>query len=207
MWLTQEEIARLFEVQRPAITKHIKNIFVTEELQEDSVCSILELTAHDGKKYKTKLYNLDLILSVGYRVNSKSATQFRIWATNVLKQYLTQGYAGGATQVYRWEIKAPCVKLKLPAATGNLIHKEVIVMSNDINNLSHTTWNCKYHIIFALKYRRRIFYCWIISSAYSFSSIRSILKITGRVPSEQQAIIVFSSFIQPFMIDPPCNPV
>lgn len=146
MWLTQEEIARLFEVQRPAITKHIKNIFATKELQEDSVCSILELTARDDKKYKTKLYNLDLILSVGYRVNSKSATQFRIWATNVLKQYLTQGYAGGATQVYRWEIKAPCVKLKLPAATGNLIHKEVIVMSNDINNLSHTTWNCKYHI-------------------------------------------------------------
>lgn len=207
MWLTQEEIARSFEVQRPAITKHIKNIFATKELQEDSVCSILELTARDGKKYKTKLYNLDLILSVGYRVNSKSATQFRIWATNVLKQYLTQGYAGGATQVYRWEIKAPCVKLKLPAATGNLIHKEVIVMVNDINNLSHTTWNCKYHIIFAPKYRRRIFYCWIISSAYSFSSIRSILKITGRVPSEQQAIIVFSFFIQPFMIDPPCNPV
>ena len=197
----------MFEVQRPAITKHIKNIFATKELQEDSVCSILELTARDGKKYKTKLYNLDLILSVGYRVNSKSATQFRIWATNVLKQYLTQGYAGGATQVHRWEIKAPCVKLKLPAATGNLIHKEVIVMVNDINNLSHTTWNCKYHIVFAPKYRRRIFYCWIISSAYSFSSIRSILKITGRVPSEQQAIMVFSSFIQPFMIDPPCNPV
>lgn len=85
----------MFEVQRPAITKHIKNIFATKELQEDSVCSILELTARDGKKYKTKLYNLDLILSVGYRVNSKSATQFRIWATNVLKQYLTQGYAGG----------------------------------------------------------------------------------------------------------------
>lgn len=207
MWLTQEEIARLFEVQSPAITKHIKNIFATKELQEDSVCSILELTARDGKKYKTKLYNLDLILSVGYRVNSKSATQFRIWATNVLKQYLTQGYAGGATQVYRWEIKAPCVKLKLPVATGNLIHKEVIVMSNDINNLLHTTWNCKYHIVFAPKYRRRIFYCGIVSSAYSFSSIRSILKITGRVPSEQQAIIVFSSFIQPFMIDPPCNPV
>ena len=93
LWLTQEEIAHLFEVQRPAITKHIKNIFATEELQEKSVCSILELTARDGKKYKTKLYNLDLILSVGYRVNSKSATQFRIWATNVLKQYLTQGYS------------------------------------------------------------------------------------------------------------------
>ena len=148
----------MFEVQRPAITKHIKNIFATKELQEDSVCSILELTARDDKKYKTKLYNLDLILSVGYRVNSKSATQFRIWATNVLKQYLTQGYAGGATQVYRWEIKAPCVKLKLPVATGNLIHKEVIVMVNDINNLSHTTWNCKYHIVFAPKYRRQIFY-------------------------------------------------
>ncbi|MBC8344729.1 MAG: virulence RhuM family protein [Candidatus Marinimicrobia bacterium] len=93
IWLTQEKIAALFGVQRPAITKHLKNIFVCGELQENSVCSILEHTAADGKKYDTKFYNLDAIISVGYRVNSKQATHFRIWATAVLKEYIIKGFA------------------------------------------------------------------------------------------------------------------
>jgi len=76
--LTQEKIAALFGVQRPAITKHLKNIFESGELKESSVSSILEHTAKDGKIYNTKFYNLDVILSVGYRVNSSQATQFRI---------------------------------------------------------------------------------------------------------------------------------
>ena len=76
VWLTQAQIAELFGTGRQAITKHLKNIFSSEELKEDSVCSILELTASDGKNYKTKVYNLDAILSVGYRVNLKSATPF-----------------------------------------------------------------------------------------------------------------------------------
>ena len=80
VWLTQKHIAQLFGTQRPAITKHLHNIFKTEELDENSVCSILEHTAPDGKKYKTLFYNLDAIISVGYRVNSARATQFRIWA-------------------------------------------------------------------------------------------------------------------------------
>ncbi len=92
IWLTQEKIAELFRVQRPAITKHLKNIFKSGELQEDSVSSILEHTASDGKKYKTKFYNLDAIVAVGYRVNSKRATQFRIWATQVLKEYIIKGF-------------------------------------------------------------------------------------------------------------------
>jgi len=75
-------MAELFGVQRPAITKHLKNIFESGELEESSVSSILEHTATDGKKYQTKYYNLDAIIAVGYRVNSKRATQFRIWATN-----------------------------------------------------------------------------------------------------------------------------
>jgi hypothetical protein len=78
IWLTQEKIAALFGVQRPAITKHLKNIFESGELKESSVSSILEHTAKDGKIYNTKFYNLDVILSVGYRVNSSQATQFRI---------------------------------------------------------------------------------------------------------------------------------
>jgi prophage maintenance system killer protein len=92
VWLTQKQIAQLFGTQRPAITKHLNNIFKTGELKENSVCSILEHTALDRKKYRTKFYNLDIIISVGYRVNSASATQFRIWATSVLKQHLIDGY-------------------------------------------------------------------------------------------------------------------
>ena len=92
VWLRQEQIASLFGTQRPAITKHLSNIFKTKELDKNSVCSILEHTAADGKVYKTKFYNLDAIISVGYRVNSTQATHFRIWATNVLRQYLVEGY-------------------------------------------------------------------------------------------------------------------
>ena len=93
VWLTQQQIADLFGTQRQAISKHLKNIFTSCELEENSVCSILELTAADGKTYKTKIYNLDAILSVGYRVNSKNATLFRRWANQVLKDYLLKGYA------------------------------------------------------------------------------------------------------------------
>ena len=93
VWLTQPQIAMLFGVQRPAITKHLRNIFKSGELEESSVSSILEHTATDGKTYQTQFYNLDAILSVGYRVNSINATMFRKWANNVLKEYLLRGYA------------------------------------------------------------------------------------------------------------------
>ena len=92
IWLTQNQIAELFGVKQPAISKHLKNIFLCSELIENSVHSILEYTASDGKRYKTAFYNLDAILSVGYRVNSKNATQFRIWANSILKEYLMKGY-------------------------------------------------------------------------------------------------------------------
>ncbi|OGC04325.1 cell filamentation protein Fic [candidate division WOR-1 bacterium RIFOXYA12_FULL_43_27] len=92
IWLTQDKIALLFGVQRPAITKHLKNIFENGELNENSVSSILEHTADDGKTYNTKFYNLDAVLSVGYRVNSAQATQFRIWATERLKEYIIKGF-------------------------------------------------------------------------------------------------------------------
>lgn len=93
VWLSQQQIADLFGVKQPAISKHLKNIFESGELVEASVHSILEYTANDGKTYKTKFYNLDAILSVGYRVNSKNATLFRQWANKVLKEYLMKGYA------------------------------------------------------------------------------------------------------------------
>ena len=93
VWLTQQQISELFGTGRQAITKHLKNIFASNELDENSVCSILELTAADGQNYKTKVYNLDAILSVGYRVNSKNATLFRRWANSVLKDYMLKGYS------------------------------------------------------------------------------------------------------------------
>ena len=91
-WMTQKKISELFGVQRPAITKHLKSIFEGGELQEDLVSSILEHTAEDGKNYKTTFYNLDAIIAIGYRVNSKKATKFRIWATKVLKEFVTKGF-------------------------------------------------------------------------------------------------------------------
>ena len=93
VWLTQQQIADLFGVKRPAVTKHLGNIFREGELDITSVSSILEHTAADGKIYSTQFYNLDAILSVGYRVNSKNATAFRRWANSVLKEYLLKGYA------------------------------------------------------------------------------------------------------------------
>ncbi|MBM4066974.1 MAG: type II toxin-antitoxin system death-on-curing family toxin [Planctomycetes bacterium] len=92
VWLDAHLIAQLFVVIRPAIVKHINNIYKTEELDRESTCSILEQVAADGKIRKMNLYNLDMIISVGYRVNSKRATQFRIWATKTLKDHLVKGY-------------------------------------------------------------------------------------------------------------------
>lgn len=93
VWLTQQQIADLFGTKRPAITKHLRNIFNSGELDQNSVSSILEHTAADGKTYKTQFYNLDAIISVGYRVNSINATAFRRWATRVLNNYLLKGYS------------------------------------------------------------------------------------------------------------------
>lgn len=93
IWCTQKAMAQLFGVDRSVITKHLKNIFESGELKQESVCAKNALTAADGKNYQTTLYNLDAIISVGYRVNSIRATKFRQWATLVLKEYITKGFA------------------------------------------------------------------------------------------------------------------
>ena len=94
VWLTQQQIADLFGIKRPAITKHLSNIYASGELDKNSTCSILEHMGNDSKqRYATTYYNLDAIISVGYRVNSINATAFRRWATNVLRDYLLQGYS------------------------------------------------------------------------------------------------------------------
>ena len=93
LWLTQKGMAKVFNCSIDNISLHLKNIFKAEELNESSVVEESSITASDGKNYKTKIYNLDAIISVGYRVNSKKATEFRIWATRVLKEYMIKGFA------------------------------------------------------------------------------------------------------------------
>lgn len=92
LWLSQKQMAELFGVDRSVITKHLKNIFGTGELEEKSVCAKFAHTAADGKSYRTNHYNLDAIIAVGYRVNSMQATQFRIWATGVLREFIVKGF-------------------------------------------------------------------------------------------------------------------
>ncbi len=108
IWLSLNQIAYLFDVQKAAISKHIKNIFETGELNPSSTVSILETVQLEGnRKVKIKItyYNLDVIIAVGYRVNSKKATQFRIWATNVLKNYLIKGYAINEKRLTKEKLK------------------------------------------------------------------------------------------------------
>ena len=108
-WMTQKDMAKLFDVNVPAISKHLKNIFESGELVISAVISKMETTAEDGKTYQTNYYNLDAIIAVGYRVNSKKATQFRIWATGVLREYIIKGFAlddvmlkNGRSLCYYW---------------------------------------------------------------------------------------------------------
>lgn len=92
IWLTQKAMAELFGCSTDNISLHLKNIFADGELEKNSVTEKIAVTAADGKKYNTQFYNLDAIISVGYRVNSRRATQFRIWATSILKEYMTKGF-------------------------------------------------------------------------------------------------------------------
>ena len=91
-WMSQKEIALLFGVDRTVISKHLKNVFANQELDENSVCAKIAHTAEDGKTYQVIFYNLDAIIAVGYRVNSKEATRFRMWATDTLKEYIVKGF-------------------------------------------------------------------------------------------------------------------
>ncbi len=93
LWLTQKAMAKIFDCSTDNISLHLKNIFKDNELDEKSVVEDSSITASDGKNYKTKIYNLDAIIAVGYRVNSKKATEFRIWATKILKEYMIKGFA------------------------------------------------------------------------------------------------------------------
>ena len=93
LWLTQKGMSKVFDVGVPAISKQLNNIFNDEELDKNSAVSKMEITASDNKNYNTDIYNLDAIIAVGYRISSKKATEFRIWATKILKEYMTKGFA------------------------------------------------------------------------------------------------------------------
>ncbi len=92
IWLPQKRIAELFDVDRSVVTKHLKNIFSDNELEEDSVCAKFAHTAQDGKEYQTKFYSLEAIIAVGYRINSERGTQFRQWASRTLKEFIIRAF-------------------------------------------------------------------------------------------------------------------
>ena len=147
-WLTQSAMAELFGVQKAAVSKHLKNIFESGELQENAVVSKMETTAADGKNYLTAFYSLDAIIAVGYRVNSARATQFRIWATKVLKEYIIKGFALNDERMRSprrpprcgWRSsRAVCAKRNVARALRNLnaicgIWKMTTMTNREINN-------------------------------------------------------------------------
>lgn len=142
VWLTQQQMASLFETTRNNVTLHINNVFKEHELDKDSVCKDSLLTASDGKNYKTKLYNLDVIISVGYRVKSIRGTQFRQWANRVLKEYLLKGYSINQRfeqleqRVTETENKIDFfVRTSLPPVEGILYDGQVFDAFVFINNL------------------------------------------------------------------------
>ncbi len=119
IWATQEEMAKIFDVDRTVIGRHLRNIFKDNELDEEQVCAKNAHTAADGKTYLTKFYNLDAIISVGYRVNSRKATKFRVWETNVLKRYVVDGAAVNERRIR----KLPDAKLENLEGTLSMVRR------------------------------------------------------------------------------------
>lgn len=168
VWLTQQQIAQLFGVKQPAISKHLKNIFDSGELDENSVHSILEYTAADGKSYQTKFYNLDAILSVGYRVNSRNATLFRQWANKVLKEYLLRGYS---------------VNQRLMLMEDRIDRR----LSEHDHQLSHLTEKVDFFVRSSLQPKEGIFFDGQIFDAYAF--------VADLIRKAKKRIVVIDSYI------------
>ena len=133
VWLTQKQMAELFDKDRRTITRHIQNIYKDEELEENAVCSFFEHTAEDGKTYKVQYYNLDMIISVGYRVNSKRGIAFRKWATKILKDYMLKGYAVNQKRLEYLEktIKLIDIANRMEERLDNSDAKEILKVIGD----------------------------------------------------------------------------
>ena len=150
IWLGANDIASIFDVNRPAIVKHIGNIYKSEELCKDLTCSILEQVALDGKKRKLNYYNLDIIISVGYKVNSKKATKFRQWATTILKNYITNGYSINSSKITHQRFKE--------------LETDINLLKLQMNNISSGLEDK------TLKQKQGIFYNGQVFDAYTFIS-------------------------------------
>lgn len=139
IWLTQKAMAELFGVKIPAINKHINNIYREEELQKSSTISILEIVQKEGNRdvlRETAYYNLDMIIAVGYRVNSKKATQFRIWATSVLRDYLTKGYAVNEKLLQSQKSKIEALQTSVSLLSRSLNNQiDTVEKAQDVANL------------------------------------------------------------------------
>ena len=125
IWATQEQMAKVFGVQRPAIAKHLSNIYKSGELNEKATCSKMEQVRWEGDRKvarEKKIYNLDAIISVGYRVNSKKATNFRIWATSVLKRYVTDGVVVNEQQLKELKAKKDLAQCRRHSGTSAAAH-------------------------------------------------------------------------------------
>ncbi len=158
IWLNANDIASIFDVNRPAIVKHIGNIYKSQELLEKTTCSILEQVAKDGKKRKMNYYNLDMIISVGYRVNSKKATKFRTWATNVLNQYLIQGYALN--------------KEKLQQQKLNELDKTIQLIKQGLKNQELSTQEAKGFVEIISNYAKS----WALLQGYDEQSLQELTQ-------------------------------
>ena len=156
VWLTQTQIAQLFGVGQPAISKHLKNIFASGELDITAVHSILEYTAADGKSYKTGFYNLDAILSIGYRVNSRQATRFRQWANTVLKEYLIRGLSFNARL------------LQLSSDIDRRLTTHAIKLNEHECRLKEQSQKIEFFIQSSLPPKQGVFFDGQIYDAYSF---------------------------------------
>ena len=156
VWLTQTQIAQLFGVGQPAISKHLKNIFASGELDITAVYSILEYTAADGKSYKTGFYNLDAILSIGYRVNSRQATRFRQWANTILKEYLIRGLSFNARL------------LQLSADIDRRLTTHAIKLNEHECQLKEQSQKIEFFIQSSLPPKQGVFFDGQIYDAYSF---------------------------------------
>ena len=168
VWLTQTQIAQLFGVGQPAISKHLKNIFASGELDITAVHSILEYTAVDGKSYKTGFYNLDAILSIGYRVNSRQATRFRQWANTILKEYLIRGLSFNARL------------LQLSADIDRRLTAHAIKLNEHECQLKEQSQKIEFFIQSSLPPKQGIFFDGQIYDAYAFVA-ELVRKATRRI--------------------------
>ncbi|MFK5975800.1 MAG: RhuM family protein [Sulfurovum sp.] len=164
IWLNQKQMAELFDVQRPAVTKHLNNILKSGELDEKVVCSILEHTTQHGaivnKKQttKTKFYNLDVVISIGYRVNSKKATKFRQWATKVLKEYLIKGYVLNKDKLQQQKLEE--------------LDHTIQLIKQGLNNQELSTYEAKGFVEIISNYARS----WSLLQGYDEQSLEELTR-------------------------------